>query len=128
VKGTVCTSRATVAGTNGKEHIMLKSALAIILAAAALPAAAHAQQDEAPRSVTVVYSDLNLESEEGVRILNSRIKGALDRVCGSPQQGTLRERMDSRSCQNSAQSGAAAQRSAVLARARLQPISIASAG
>ena len=107
---------------------MLKSALPIVLIAAALPAAAHAQQDDAPRSLAVRYNDLNLQSEEGLRILNSRIKHALDRVCGSPQQGTLREQMDSRSCQNFAQSGATGQRRAVLTRARTQPTLIASAG
>jgi UrcA family protein len=117
-----------VAGENRKEHIMLKSALQIVLIAAALPAAAHAHQDDARRSMAVGYNDLNLKSEEGLRILNSRIKKALDRVCGSPQQGTLRERMDSRSCQNFAESGATAQRSAVLARSRTQPTLVASAG
>ena len=106
---------------------MLKSALPIILAAAALPAAAHAQQDEAPRSMAVAYNDLNLKSEEGLRILNSRIKHALNRVCGSPQQGTLRERMESRSCQNFARSEAMAQRSTVLARTGTKPILVASA-
>ena len=106
---------------------MLKSALSIILVAATLPAAAHAQLDEAPRSMAVAYNDLNLKSEEGLQILNSRIKHALNRVCGSPQQGTLRERMDSRSCQNFARAGATAQRSALLARARTEPILVASA-
>jgi UrcA family protein len=116
-----------VAGTNRKEHIMLKSALPIILAAAAVPAAAHAERDEATRSIAVAYDDLNLRSEEGVQTLNSRIKHALNSVCGSPQQGTLRERMVSRSCQNFARSAATAQRSAVLARARAEPILLAAA-
>ena len=106
---------------------MLKSALPIILVAAALPAVAHAQQDEAPRSMAVASKDLDLNSEDGLRILDGRIKHALNRVCGSPQQGTLRERMNSRSCQSFARSGATAQRSAVLARARTEPILVASA-
>lgn len=105
---------------------MLKSALPIILVAAALPATALAQQDAAPRSMAVAYNDLDLKSDEGLRILDSRIKHAVSRVCGSPEQGTLRERMNSGSCLKLARSGAMAQRSAVLARARTQPILAAS--
>ena len=107
---------------------MLKFALPIILvAAAALPAAAHAGQDQAPRSVAVAYDDLDLNSEKGLRSLDRRIRHALNRVCGSPKQGTLSERMDRWSCRNFAQSGATAQRSALLARARTEPILVASA-
>jgi UrcA family protein len=68
-------------------------AAGICLAGAAAPAAAA----EAPRVVTVSYSDLNLSSDAGRNAFDNRVKQAARSVC-SIGSGDLRARADEARC------------------------------
>lgn len=50
------------------------------------------------RSVEVQFVDLDLTTAEGVAALESRLKGASRKVCGTPQRGSLDQYMDHRAC------------------------------
>jgi UrcA family protein len=70
--------------------------LAVPLATAGIAAPAFAQDDT--RSVSVSYDDLNLSSERGRERLTTRVRMAVQKVCGSPGRVTLRERVAEREC------------------------------
>ena len=77
---TVTPTRITIQG------VLLAAALA------ASPLVAAATADEAPRSVTVQYGDLNLATDAGTRSLLSRLSAAAHQVCddhGTRELGRL---------------------------------------
>lgn len=50
------------------------------------------------RSVEVPFVDLDLTSPSGAATLEARLKTASRKVCGSPENATLRERIAHREC------------------------------
>jgi len=60
-------------------------------------------------SVAVPYADLNLANAQGIAALNSRIKNAVDKVCGSPDARDLTRVAATRECRDAAIADATAQ-------------------
>lgn len=91
--------------------LMLAAPLAF--AATAAPAAA---EEEEGRSVVVRYDDLNLASAQGRDRLNSRVKDAIETVCGSRPhyRQTLSERAIARKCEDTAKRDADVKLAALL--------------
>ncbi|HEY1926285.1 MAG TPA: UrcA family protein [Caulobacteraceae bacterium] len=56
--------------------------LNVALALTAFATAIHAQDNNDPPSVRVSYADLDLSNQSGWAMLNSRVKHAVDVVCG----------------------------------------------
>ena len=86
--------------------ISLLLAAPVALVGFAVPAAAEDNGDR--RSVVVRYDDLNLSSAQGRERLNTRVKFAVQTVCGSRplyRQG-LRERAVALQCEDSAMADA----------------------
>ena len=86
----------------GKRHrnlfVSLTAAATIIIAAPA-SAAAPSQIDDV--SVKVSYSDLNIQSKAGARVLYVRLKQASEEVCGIQSHiinGSLARTMKARQC------------------------------
>ena len=76
-----------------------------------LPAAASAQQSVTVHaSETISYADLNLSTPGGVATLNSRINGAVRRVCRVSSDNNWMETMESSACRRTAWSDVARQR------------------
>jgi UrcA family protein len=86
--------------------LSLLLAAPVALAGFAVPAAA--EDDGERRSVIVRYDDLNLSSVQGRERLNTRIKFAVQTVCGSRPhyRQTLRERAVALECEDSAMADA----------------------
>ena len=77
-------------------HFLL---LAIAAAVSATPAAARQTNDAyEARSVRVSYADLNLATDAGMARFNSRLAGAVKRVCPSGNGMNLQQILDSRRC------------------------------
>lgn len=66
----------------------------LALACATAPAVAQ----DAPRSEQVNYADLDLQSASGKAALESRIRGAAERVCIDNGEADLRTRLAGRAC------------------------------
>lgn len=73
-----------------------------ILAFAGLagPLSAAEAPDNAPRTLTVHYADLNLSSARGVEQLYSRIAAAARQVCVEPDSKSLKSSIEMRICTN----------------------------
>ncbi|MEJ0039264.1 MAG: UrcA family protein [Gammaproteobacteria bacterium] len=72
---------------------------AILATAVGVPGASFAQVPDSSPSITVKYSDLNLATPEGSRVLYQRLVDAAVKVC--PQTGNaaeLRNNRDARRC------------------------------
>ncbi|HKU16424.1 MAG TPA: UrcA family protein [Steroidobacteraceae bacterium] len=55
--------------------------------------------EEAPKSLTVQFADLDLSKDEGAATLFNRIKGAAERVCSTQRGGTtLRDTKQHAAC------------------------------
>ena len=89
--------------------------IAAAIVAAALPAAATAQPPSG--SIAVRYSDLDLGTEAGRQSLESRIRGAVRRVCAHWDGPGLEERAELRRCLNEASTLGLTQARLVIARA-----------
>ena len=78
---------------------------ALLLVANAIPAAAETVSIEVP------YGDLDLASSTGMATLESRVKVAIKRVCGTPQPDLrdLNDRLDYWRCIKKARAAAAAE-------------------
>lgn len=101
--------------------------LAAAVLAATFPTIAHAQQ----QSVSVLYGDLDLTSEAGVRGLDRRLNNAVKIVCGqSSNRLTLFELVLVRQCTEESWADIADSRQAVIDRARQRTpiVEVASAG
>ncbi|WP_421853276.1 UrcA family protein [Novosphingobium sp.] len=97
---------------NTKTFFAATFAATIALAATAIPtvaSAAPATIDTDIKVAVVRTADLNLASDEGQATLNTRIVGAVNRVCGAPL-GTisLEERVAINTCRNNARRAALA--------------------
>ena len=66
--------------TDSMNRTVLALFAAVGAIATATVVAAPATIDEVPQ-IAVDYSDLNLNTEEGIRVLHRRLVGAADRVC-----------------------------------------------
>lgn len=76
------------------------SVLAASLLAVSTPAMADWKTKE------VQYQDLDLSTAKGQERLKTRVKQAVQQVCGSPRAITLRERLDQSSCEKNAMANA----------------------
>jgi UrcA family protein len=65
------------------KHITLATVAALCLSSAAISAYADETGKDVP-TVTVRYSDLNLGTQAGAKVLYSRIRYAAEQVCGNP--------------------------------------------
>ena len=85
---------------------MLKQSLALALAAAAMLGAPAAYAATPGDAVKVSYTDLNLSSEKGQKILERRLDKAAREVCGMDERttGTRMIDRDSKSCYDGARS------------------------
>lgn len=88
--------------------LSLLLAAPVALVGFAVPAAAEGDGDGERRSVVVRYDDLNLSSVQGRERLNTRVKFAVQTVCGSRvhYRQTLRERAVTLQCEDSAMADA----------------------
>lgn len=77
---------------------MNRTLLAFAAAACLAAPAAFAAGADAPRTTTVAYDDLNLNSPAGVETLYARLRGAAQNVCGDRDFRTLRARAAYQSC------------------------------
>jgi UrcA family protein len=77
-----------------------------LLAASGMLQVAHADPDVFVKNVT--YSDLNLESEQGARVLLSRLRLASIEVCATLASSDLTLRAHWLACMDKAMSGAVA--------------------
>ncbi|MGR4892165.1 UrcA family protein [Sphingopyxis sp. LARHCG72] len=86
--------------------LSLLLAAPVALVGFAVPAAA--EGDGERRSVVVRYDDLNLSSVQGRERLNTRIKFAVQTVCGSRAhyRQTLSQQASARQCEDSAMADA----------------------
>ena len=83
----------------GRRHSRLLFAAVVALASLpALNSRAYADTAENPPQVIVRYSDLNLDSNAGVKTLYRRLTGAAKSVCGKFNQRPLEHRMRWRQC------------------------------
>ena len=83
---------------------MLKQTLALTLAAAATMTAPAAYAATTGKSVAVDYSDINLATEKGQRILERRLDRAARDVCGLDRRsGTRLVDPEARRCYKTAQ-------------------------
>jgi UrcA family protein len=90
--------------------------IAAIAVAAAFPGVALAQPEQAVQlSESISYSDLDLSTAQGRAALESRLAGAVRRVCPMPLNGDWVERLDARSCRRQAAEDVVKHRDAVLA-------------
>lgn len=89
--------------------------IAALIAAAAFPAIATAQTRS---SVAVTYADLDLGSPSGIAALESRVAGAVRRICGRPQSPAVVERADHQRCLRDAAGEARAHARVLIARAQ----------
>jgi UrcA family protein len=80
---------------------MIAAALLALVCAAA-PRTAHASEPAQPLTKTVVYGDLNLETEQGASTLYSRLRNAAERVCAPYQNIDLARRVAWYNCVNGA--------------------------
>ena len=86
-------------GKNHRKLFVSLLAAATIAIPAVGSAAAPSQLDDV--SVTVSYSDLNIQSEAGARVLYTRLKRASEAVCGIQSHilnGSLARTMQARQC------------------------------
>ena len=101
----------------------MKTSLVIAAAviAAAVPAIASAQP---PRgSIAVSYRDLDLGSEAGRQSLQSRISGAVRRVCGHSESPGLKEWAERERCLRETAARGLAQARTAIARASRERLS-----
>ena len=69
---------------------------AIALCLTAIPTAALANQKN--DTIEVSYTDLNLASEYGIKVLDRRISSAIEKVCGGPAPRDVDGAMKVRRC------------------------------
>ncbi len=103
---------------------MMLTLAALAAAASALPV--HAEPAPAPRSVTVVHSDLDLGSARGAHRLERRIWQAGVAVCGSAPDYDLEGKNDVQQCRRDTMRQASADAERVIASAatRGEPIQV----
>jgi len=103
---------------------MILTLAALTAAASALPA--HAEPAPAPRSATVVHSDLDLDSARGAHRLERRIWRAVVAVCGSAPDYDLEGKNDVQQCRRDTMRQASAEAERVIASAatRGEPIRV----
>jgi UrcA family protein len=100
-----------------KEY-MMKTPLKIIVPAVAMMALAIAAPASAGEvSATVQYSDLNLTTATGQKMLKKRIDNAVSRICQTRGKVSLQETMASRKCHSEAAVNAGKAANVVIARA-----------
>jgi UrcA family protein len=107
-------------------EVMMKTKLFLAAAlVSALPATAFAQSaNESPR-IAVSYRDLDLASEAGRQALETRIRGAVRRVCGRLVSGSVRELADGQRCRRQTSAVANSQVRLAIARASLSGAALA---
>ena len=103
---------------------MILTLAALTAAACALPA--HAEPAPAPRSATVVHSDLDLDSARGAHRLERRIWRAVVAVCGGAPDYDLEGKNDVQQCRRDTMRQASAEAERVIASAatRGEPIRV----
>lgn len=100
---------------------MLKPILvSALLLSAGLSGAVQAQSGEFTRAVPVAYSDLNLQTAEGVKRLDRRLNKAIESVCSEDMMVYPEVRREIQRCIQSKQAEVAALRMRVLADAGVQ--------
>jgi UrcA family protein len=87
----------------------LNSTAAALAVTAAVSLSQYAYAEDAPKSLTVQFADLDLTKDEGLGRLFDRIKGAATRVCSAHSGGTtLRDKQQYAACFEFALSNAVA--------------------
>jgi UrcA family protein len=81
----------------------------IVLGSAAAVTTAQAADENAPLTKVVSYGDLDLNTAEGARTLQSRIHGAANTVCAPLESRNLAQKSLWHACYNQAIASAAAQ-------------------
>jgi len=87
----------------------MNTSIRAIALVAALAVQGVASADPSTTKMAVHYSDLNLASPAGIAALNSRIKNAVDQVCGSADSRQLEEVAAVNECKKAALADAMAQ-------------------
>ena len=82
---------------------MLTGAIALLIGALALPLSAGATTSEVfeSNSVSITFSDLNIQSHAGAKVLYARLKQATKAVCGDDsyrEAGSLSRLAETKAC------------------------------
>jgi UrcA family protein len=101
VKTTIKTQSISAASILAAGFIALSAAATVVPAQAAEPAQSHTK--------IVRYGDLNLDSEQGAKVLYARIRGAAENVCSSLDGRNLTEKTLWQGCFNKAVASAVVQ-------------------
>ena len=102
---------------------MLKLLIPAVLLSAILPDAAVAQQRHA--DIRVAYRDLNLQSPEGLKLLDRRIRRAIEAVCPDFAGSTVPRHPEVARCRAAKEAEVAGQRAAALAYAARSQVQLA---
>ena len=92
--------------------------LGLTLAAATLastPTAASAQEPVGARQLVVSYADLDLRTERGQRVLDRRLRAAVEIACGPVSSADPEGKNDVRTCRATSLADARAQRDIAIA-------------
>ena len=103
---------------------MLKLLIPAVLLSAILPDAAVAQQQR-HADIRVAYRDLNLQSPAGLKVLDRRIRRAIEAVCPDFAGSTVPRHPEVTRCRAAKQSEVASQRAAALAYAARPQVKLA---
>ena len=93
-----------------------------------LATAVSASAQDAPKVVVVSYTDLNLTHADGVALLDRRLDGAVEKVCGKLEPRNLALNVEIRACRRETSQSMQAERNFAIARARgewVEPIEVA---
>ena len=77
--------------------------IALVLGAPVIANAAHSDVAADESGIRVSYSDLNLNTGDGIAVLYKRLQNASDRACYAgafQQKGSVREAVEARTCYN----------------------------
>jgi UrcA family protein len=98
----------TAIKTRAKSTALILAAGFLAFACAAASGKAHADDQQPPLRKIVVFGDLNLDSDQGAKVLYSRLRGAARDVC-LPLQSRSSLTNDWRRCYDDALASAVAQ-------------------
>ena len=103
---------------------MLKLLIPAVLLSAILPDAAAAQQQR-HADIRVAYRDLNLQSPAGLKVLDRRIRRAIEAVCPDFAGSTVPRHPEVARCRAAKEAEVASQRAAALAYAARSQVQLA---
>jgi len=99
----------TAIKTRSQSMAFILAASLVALGCAAIDSRAQAADAQQPLTKTVAYGDLNLDSEQGAKVLYARLRRAAEDVCLPLDGRNLTQRSNWQRCFNNAVASAVAQ-------------------